>query len=83
MTPKEKNLLKLELQAEIDDLEAQIERLKENTQPVEPDVALGRLTRLDEMSAKSVHMAARRNAEDKLRKVKFKLMTIGTPLYEA
>jgi len=82
MNPEEKETLKAKLQAEIEALETEIERLKENTKPVEPDVAIGRLTRLDEMSAKSIHMAARRNAEDKLRKAKFKLMTIGTPLFE-
>lgn len=82
MTSEEKEALKVQLRQEIAALEAQIQELKLNAGPVEPDKALGRLSRLDEMSAKSVHQAALKTAEDKLRRTKYRLMTIGTPLFE-
>lgn len=82
MTPEEIRQTRQDLQEEIAALEAQITEFKAHAGPVEPDKALGRLSRLDEMSAKSVHQAALKNAEDKLRRVKYKLMTLGTPLYE-
>jgi DnaK suppressor protein len=81
MTSSEKESLRAKLKDEIAGLEKQIESLTIHAQPVQPDNAIGRLTRLDEMSAKSVHYAALNTARDRLAKLKYQLATVGTPLY--
>lgn len=80
MTPEEIAAERQRLQGEIDALEAQIAALKENTGPVAPDKALGRLSRLDEMNAKSVNQATLQKAQVRLRELKYQLATVGTPL---
>ncbi len=43
--------------------------LKELTKPIEPDCAIGRVSRMDAINNKSINEAALRKAEDKLKKI--------------
>jgi len=56
---------------EITKTEEVIEEYKEETQPISPENAIGRLSRMDAINNKSVVEAALRKAEEKLSALKF------------
>jgi DnaK suppressor protein len=56
-----------------------IEEYKEQTKPVEPDVAIGRISRMDAINNKSVTESTLRQAELKLHSLKRVLSMYGTP----
>lgn len=60
----------------IQQVEEHIEELKELTQPVAPDVAIGRVSRMDAINNKSVNEAALRQAKEKLRGLYYAYETI-------
>jgi len=62
----EKNEIRRKLINEIKETKALIEEYKELTQPIEPDCAIGRVSRMDAINNKSVTEAALRQAEGKL-----------------
>lgn len=78
----ETDKLQAEISQEIAELEEKITTMQANSGPVAPDNAIGRLTRLDEMGSKGINDAALQNAQVKLSELKFKLATVGTPLWE-
>ncbi|RLD88689.1 MAG: TraR/DksA family transcriptional regulator [Bacteroidetes bacterium] len=53
-----------------------IKELKELTQPIEPDCAIGRVSRMDAIINKSVNETALRTAEDKLKNINIALERI-------
>jgi len=55
-----------------------IEEYKELTQPVAPDCAIGRISRMDAINNKSVTEASLRQAEEKLRNLQRVLSRVGT-----
>ena len=63
---------------EIAKTEQLIIEYQEMTQPVAPDVAIGRISRMDAINNRSVTEAALRQAEDKLNKLKYLLSKIGS-----
>ncbi len=56
-----------------------IEEYRELTKPIAPDVAIGRLTRMDAINNKSVNDASLRQAENKLKNLEMVLSKHGTP----
>ncbi|MCF8299321.1 MAG: TraR/DksA C4-type zinc finger protein [Saprospiraceae bacterium] len=56
-----------------------IKELKELTKPVAPDVAIGRISRMDAINNKSFDEASLRHAEDKLQSLQRVFSQIGTP----
>lgn len=60
----------------IQELQTSIEELKELTQAVEPDCAIGRVSRMDAINNKSVNEAALRKREEKLRGLKYALKSL-------
>ena len=54
-------------------LQLKIEELKELTKPIPPDVAIGRISRMDAINNKSVNEAALRASEIKLTKLEMAL----------
>lgn len=60
-------------------LEEQILDLKELTKPIEPDCAIGRISRMDAINNKSVNEAVLRQVEDKMRNIEISLEQIGDP----
>lgn len=73
MKPAEKKKIVDVLTKEKTKLEAKIADLKELTQPISPDCAIGRVSRMDAINNKSVNEAALRSAETKLRNIEISL----------
>ena len=61
------NELKQKLLDEISKTELLIKEYQEMTKPIAPDVAIGRISRMDAINNKSVTEAALRQAKEKLR----------------
>lgn len=67
------------LEEAIEKTEKQVEEYRELTKPVAPDVAIGRISRMDAINNKSVNEAALRQAEHKLAQLKKVLAKVGKP----
>ncbi len=74
----EKDNIKQLILNEISKTEKLIEEYKELTQPVAPDCAIGRISRMDAINNKSVTEASLRQAEEKLRNLQRVLSRTGT-----
>ncbi|WP_319266906.1 TraR/DksA C4-type zinc finger protein [uncultured Draconibacterium sp.] len=68
--------IKAQLIAEIAKTEKLIQEYSELTKPVEPENAIGRISRMDAINNKSVTEATLRKAKDKLEKLKFALSKV-------
>ncbi len=71
--------IKQKILEEIGKTEELIKDFKEMTQPIEPDNAYGRLSRMDAIQSKSVNEASLRQAEDRLNKLKYAYGKVGSP----
>lgn len=71
-----KTELKAKIEAEISKTESHILEYKELTKPVEPENAIGRISRMDAINNKSVIEAALRKAKDKLAMLNFALSKV-------
>ncbi len=72
----DKGDIKAKIEAEIHKTRKQVEEYKELTQPVEPENAIGRISRMDAINNKSVTEAALRKAKDKLNKLDLALTRV-------
>lgn len=63
---------------EIDKTENLIKEYKELSQPISPDNAIGRVSRMDAINNRSVSQSALRQAEEKLRKLNYVLKKVGS-----
>jgi len=61
--------------------EDHIKELEELTRPVAPDVAIGRVSRMDAINNKSVNEAALRQAKEKLRGLQHAFENIDKPSF--
>jgi DnaK suppressor protein len=77
MTHEEKIEVKTSIERKIKSAEAAIIEYKDMTQPVAPDVAIGRISRMDAINNKSVMEAALREAEAKLHRLQTALEKIN------
>ena len=68
--------IKAKIEAEIKLTDAKISEYKELTQPVEPENAIGRISRMDAIHNKSVIEAALRKSKEKQAKLKIALSKI-------
>lgn len=66
MTQDEKSDLKNQIEEKIGKLKAEILVLKDLTQPISPDCAIGRVSRMDAINNKSVNEAALRKKKIQL-----------------
>jgi|SRR5690554_4911286 len=66
MTTEERKALFVFIEAEIVKLEKKIAELKQFTEPVAPDDAIGRVSRMDAINNKSVFDASLRNSQTRL-----------------
>lgn len=71
--------VRIKIEAEIAKTEIVLSQYEESTQPITPDVAIGRLSRMDAIQNKSVAEAALRQTRDKLSKLKYALSNIDSP----
>ncbi|MEN8155355.1 MAG: TraR/DksA C4-type zinc finger protein [Bacteroidota bacterium] len=74
----ERDEIRQNILKEIVKVEKRVAEYKELTQPVEPDCAIGRISRMDAINNKSVTEASLRQAEEKLRNLQRVLSQVGT-----
>ena len=79
MTDEDRQKLKEKILQEIDSLKVNIQSLEESSKPVSPDNAIGRLTRMEAINAKSIHEASLSSARLKLSKLERALRKIHDP----
>ena len=72
----DKESIKKEMQERIVELRERVLELEATIKPIEPDVSLGRLTRLDAMQQNAVGAAGLENTRDELQALEQKLETI-------
>lgn len=77
MDQKNIDEIKEKIVTEIEKTEKSIIEYKEITKPVAPDCAIGRVSRMDAINNKSVAEASLRQAEEKLKKLKYVLTQVN------
>ncbi|WP_372751857.1 TraR/DksA family transcriptional regulator [Labilibaculum sp.] len=78
MKQDEKIYLKNQIKEKIEKLKAEIIVLKDLTQPISPDCAIGRVSRMDAINNKSVNEAALRKKESQYTALKNALKNIDS-----
>ncbi|MCP3968116.1 MAG: hypothetical protein GY750_02230 [Lentisphaerae bacterium] len=73
MNPLHRKILKNKIISEIEDLEDTIEELKHVTQPIAPDRAIGRISRMDAIGNRSINNSVLNNAKERLVKLQYAL----------
>ncbi len=79
MNDDQKNRLRELIRKEIADLRCSIELLSDTINPIAPDNAIGRLTRMEAINAKGISESSYRSAKAKLDKLERTLKTIDQP----
>lgn len=79
MNEDDKKRIRLEIEKKIKELKKSIISLEEQSKPVEPDRAIGRITRMDAIQQKSVCEANLRAAEESLYQLEETLPLIDQP----
>lgn len=79
MEPEEKEALRGQLRELREELTASLPALKEAAQPVAPDSALGRLTRLDAIQSQQIGRNTLQQAQARLAALEFALGRIDQP----
>jgi DnaK suppressor protein len=69
MNNKEKKSIEKLINTQISDLKIKIERLTEETKPISPENAIGRVSRMDAINNKSVSEASLKVAQLRLKKL--------------
>jgi DnaK suppressor protein len=73
----DKEKLREKIEREINLLGKKIKDLKELTQPIAPEIAIGRVSRMDAINNKSVNDMALRQAEFKMKKLNMALSKLS------
>ena len=81
LTPSQITQLKAKIEADIIQLEEDIPGLEEMTQPISPDNAIGRLSRMDAINTRSANQTALNAAKIRLAKLTKTLPKIESPEY--
>ncbi|WP_340112478.1 TraR/DksA family transcriptional regulator [Maribellus mangrovi] len=68
--------IRKKIEAEIDKTQKLVEEYTELTRPIEPENAIGRISRMDAIQNKSVTESALRKTKEKLEKLKFALTKV-------
>jgi len=79
MTDQERNDLRKKMKRRQEELEREIAVMEQSARPVEPDNAIGRLTRLEAMGAQGVSDAALRSMKAELGRLQYALKKIDSP----
>lgn len=77
MKEEERLLLKTSIERKLKRLTREAEELKEMSKPVAPENAIGRLSRMEHINAKSVAEASLRNCEKKIKGLRNALNNIA------
>lgn len=70
MTEKERTEIVEVILSQIEKSEQKIEELKEFTEPIAPDCAIGRVSRMDAINNKSIYDASMSNTHQRLEQLK-------------
>lgn len=81
MTTEEREALKEKIRESVISTERDISDLVELTKPIEPENAIGRISRMDAINNKSVNEAALRQAVSKLEKLNVALEKCDEPSF--
>lgn len=79
MKQTEKNKIELQIREKIQKLEQEILTLKDLTQPISPDSAIGRVSRMDAINNKSVNEAALRKKQSQFIALKETVKKLDDP----
>ena len=79
MTKEEKEKLKNHIKEKLKELEKDIVSYQQLTRPIAPDNAIGRLTRMEAISSKSINEAALRRAKQTLTRLERVLEMADAP----
>ncbi len=79
MTDEQRKQLRQKLEDDLVEVQEEVDRLEEMTQPIPPDSSLGRLTRMDAINNKSANESALRAAQSRLMKLKDALAKVDNP----
>lgn len=79
MNTSQKEAIKQRIYSELVETKEQIERLKKLVKPISPDVAVGRLSRMEAISTKSVNEAALATATQKIAGLQTALANLDEP----
>jgi len=82
MTVEQLEKLNSTIQSKIKKLERQVIELRELTKPIEPDCAIGRVSRMDAINNKSINDAALRKKEDQLNGLKLAYADTSKPDFQ-
>jgi DnaK suppressor protein len=69
MTDEQRSEIKSKIILSMDELETEIKSLIETTKPIAPDVAIGRLTRMEAINAKGISEANLNSAKVRLKRL--------------
>ena len=81
MIQNEKENIEVQIKEKIEKLEAEIITLKDLTQPISPDSAIGRVSRMDAINNKSVNEAALRKKQSQLIALKETIKNLDDPMF--
>lgn len=79
LTAEQRNELRERMRQEIEVLETNIARLEEGLSPVAPDVAIGRLSRLDTMLNQGINQSSLSQSRTRLVRLQHALKRINDP----
>ena len=79
MNKKDKSVLKAKILEEIEFLKLNIKSLEAMSKPVAPDVAIGRLTRMEAINSKSINDANLQSAKNRYSRLQSALNRIDDP----
>jgi DnaK suppressor protein len=79
MTPGQKEELRQTILARMEDLRSEIKAHKESAKPVAPDNAIGRLTRMEAINARSISEASLNSARNRLARLENALRRMDSP----
>lgn len=82
MTSDQKEKLHNIIQSKLERITRQIEELKDLTKPIEPDCAIGRVSRMDAINNKSVNDAALRKKQNQYKGLNLALEDIDKPNFQ-
>ena len=79
MNPEQRKQIEKQINSEIEETRKDIESLSELVKPIAPDNAIGRLSRMEAIGAKSINEAALARAKQKLEQLKTVLADLDDP----
>ena len=81
MTPDQRNQLKETIQSRLAELDETLNKENDETKPIAPDVAIGRLSRLDSMQSQQMALELQRRQQTEANRLRDILRDIDGPSF--